>query len=204
MNILNSTIGLAARDAAVFNPRPIGYFTCTNMYTLESKFDHYYTRADQLIDREARSILTLSPHNQLTLNQDFLEPSDLTTNYEEGAPMPDFPLNPGERGSKSPNIPFLQKSQVPSLLITLDREEPDPNPGQTAKSNTCVGPNLREASILSGFEEHFAMFDINKFSNPTSTFDADSYLRNVGKYPPSTSTQPVLKHPGISTKRDIS
>ena len=53
MNILNSTISPAAQDAAAFNPRPIGYFACTNMYTLKSKIDHYYTRADKLIDREA-------------------------------------------------------------------------------------------------------------------------------------------------------
>ena len=53
MNILNSTIGFAAQNAPAFNPRLIEYFACTNMYTLESKIDHYYTQADQLIDKEA-------------------------------------------------------------------------------------------------------------------------------------------------------
>ena len=43
MNILNSTISLAVRNAAAFNTQPIGYFACTNMYTLISKIDHYYT-----------------------------------------------------------------------------------------------------------------------------------------------------------------
>ena len=106
---------------------------------------------------------------------------------------PDPSLNPGGKGLKLPYIPYLQKSQDPSLPVTLGREEPDPNPGQIAKSNTCDVPNRRKTSTLSGYQKHFAVFDINKFSNSTSTFDADSYLRNVGKYPPSTFTQPVLK-----------
>ena len=110
--------------------------------------------------------------------------------------MPPNPsLNPGEKDLKSPDITFLQNAQVPSLPVTLGKEEPNPNPGQIAKSNTCDVPNRRKTSTLSGYQKHFAVFDINKFSNPTSAFDADSYLRNVGKYSPSTSTQPVLKPP---------
>ena len=96
MNIINPIISIAARHAIGFNHQPIGFFDCLNKYSLKNKIVHYNIRADQLIDREARSILTPSPHNQPTLNQDFLEPSDLTTNYEEGAPMPDPSLNPGE------------------------------------------------------------------------------------------------------------
>ena len=41
LNILNSTIGPAAQYTTAFNPQPIGYFACINMYTLESKIDHY-------------------------------------------------------------------------------------------------------------------------------------------------------------------
>ena len=88
-------------------------------------------------------------------------------NYEEGAPMPpDLSLNPGGKGLKSPDTPYSQKSQVPSLPVTLGREEPDPNPGQIAKSNTCDVPNRRKTSTLSGYQKHFAVFDINKFSTP--------------------------------------
>ena len=108
---------------------------------------------------------------------------------------PDPSLNPGDKGLKSPDIPVLQKAQVPNRLATPGKEGPNPDPGQTAKSKPCDVPNLRETSTLSGYQEHFTMFDIKKFSNPTSAFDADSYLRNDGKYPPSTPTQPVLKPP---------
>ena len=69
------------------------------MYTLESEIDHEKINTDELIDREAQSIPTPSPHDKPTLTQDFLEPSDLTANYEEGAPtLPDPSLNPGEKG----------------------------------------------------------------------------------------------------------
>ena len=43
MNIINSIIGIAARDAVRFNPRLIGFFDCTNKYSLKNKIDHYYT-----------------------------------------------------------------------------------------------------------------------------------------------------------------
>ena len=53
MNLLDSNVSHARRLAALLNPQPIGNFSGTKMYTLKSKIDHYYTRADQLIGREA-------------------------------------------------------------------------------------------------------------------------------------------------------
>ena len=130
--------------AALPNPQPTGNFFCIKMDTLESEIDHEKIDADQLIVREAQSIPTPPPHDQPTLNQDFLESSDLTANYEEGAPTPPDPsLNPGEKGLKLPDIPFLQKAQVPNLPVTLSKEVPDPDPGQIAKSKTCDVPKLR-------------------------------------------------------------
>ena len=185
----------AALPANLLNPQPTENFSGIKIYDLENEIDHKSTDTDQLIVREARSILTPSPNNQPTLNQEHPAMFDIN-NFEEGAPMqPDPSLNPGDKGLKSPEIPVLQKAQVPNLLVTPGKEGPNPDPGQIAKSKPCDVPNLREISTLSRYQDHFAMFDINKFSNPTSAFDADSYLRNVGKYPPSTPTQPVLKPP---------
>ena len=100
------------------------------MDTLESEIDHEKIDTDQLIVREAQSIPTPPPHNQPTLNQDFLESSDLTANYEGGAPtLPDPSLNPGEKGLKSMDIPFLQKAQVPNIAVTLGKEGPNPDQG---------------------------------------------------------------------------
>ena len=94
------------------------------MDTLESEIDHEKINTDQLIVREAQSIPTPPPYNQPTLNQDFRESSDLTANYEEGAPMPPDPsLNPGEKGLKSPDIPFLQKAQVLNLSVYVGYRE---------------------------------------------------------------------------------
>ena len=94
------------------------------MDTLESEIDHEKIDTDQLIVREARSTPTSSPRDQPTLNQDFLEPSDLTANFEEAAPTtPDPSLNPGEKGLKSPDIPFLQKAQVLNLSVYVGYRE---------------------------------------------------------------------------------
>ena len=91
-------------------------------------------------------------------------------------------LNPGGKGLKSPDLTLLLKTQFPNLPVTLHREEPGTGSDQIAKPNPCDVPNLHEISIHSGFQEHIAMFDINKLSDPTSVFDADLYVDN---YPPS-------------------
>ena len=77
---------------------------------------------------------------------------------------------PKERAINSSDLMLLLETQVPNLPITL----------QISKSNPCNIPNLLETSVHSGFQEQFAMFDINKLSKFVRKFAADFYLSSLG------------------------
>ena len=71
--------------------------------------------------------------------------------------MPDPTLNPGEKGLNSQDLMLLRETQAPKLRVTLHQEEPGTGSDQIAKLNPCAGPNLRETSVHSGFQEQFTM-----------------------------------------------
>ena len=85
---------------------------------------------------------------------------------------------------------LLRETQAPNLLVTLQQEEPGTGSVQMAKLNPCAGPNLRETSIHSRFQDQSTMFNVEKLSKLVKKFTAD-----VDTYLPSTLIQPNLKPP---------
>ena len=104
---------------------------------------------------------------------------------------------PKERAINSSDLILLLERKVPNLTVTLHQEEPGADSDKIVKLIPCDVANLLETSVHSGFQEQFAIFDIDKFSKFARKFSADFYLSYVDTYLPSTPIQPALKPPWI-------